>query len=116
MKSLFTLMILIVASAISAPAASVILAWDPNPEPDLAGYKIYQAQESGAYDSLNPVAVLGTQTTVTFFEGLEHGQTYYWVATAYNTGGMESAFSNEVSVTFSAAPGKPQVLRIIPNN
>ena len=31
----------------AAHAADVTVAWDPNPEPDVAGYKIYYGNQSG---------------------------------------------------------------------
>jgi hypothetical protein len=72
---------------------SVSLVWDENTEPDLAGYKIYYGLSSGDYD--NSVDV-GNQTTCTL-TNLEGDTTYYIAATAYNTQGMESDFSNEVT-------------------
>ena len=39
--------------------------------------------------------------------------TYYFAATAYDTEGNESGYSNEVSATLdTTAPGSPQGLRI----
>jgi hypothetical protein len=74
------------------PAAQVSLAWDPNAETDLAGYKIYIGYAPRTY-SWSIDAGKQTQGTVT---GLEDGNTYYLALTAYNTGGSESGFSNEV--------------------
>ena len=68
------------------------LLWDPNTEPDLAGYKIYYGYVSGGYEYSVDV---GNQTTYTL-TGLDPNQTYYISATAYNIGGYESDFSNEV--------------------
>jgi len=77
----------------SAWAAQIRLAWDPNSEPDLAGYKIYYGTASGTYT--NSITV-GNVTTCTL-TGLPDGQTYYIAATAYDTSGDESGYSNEVS-------------------
>ncbi|MGA2260075.1 MAG: dockerin type I domain-containing protein [Acidobacteriota bacterium] len=84
------------ALLLAAPllAADVKLAWDPNSESDLAGYKVYYGKAPGVYGA--PIS-LGTQTTYTV-TGLAPG-TYYFAVTAYNTTGLESGFSNEVSTT-----------------
>src|SRR3989441_12234822 len=74
-------------------AAPVTLAWDPNAEPDLAGYKLYYGFSSGSY----PLSVdVGNLTTYTL-SGLLEGRIYYFATTAYNLSLAESGFSNEVS-------------------
>jgi hypothetical protein len=79
-------------------AGEATLSWDPNAEPTLAGYKIYYGTTSGTYGApLNA----GNATTFTV-TGLGPG-TYYFALTAYDTSGIESGFSNEVSKTFEAA-------------
>ncbi len=76
-----------------AMAAQVTLTWDANTEPDLAGYKVYYGTAPGAYGT--PIDV-GNVTTYTV-TGLADGQTYYFAATAYDTVGNESGYSNEVA-------------------
>jgi hypothetical protein len=77
------------------PVRQVTLEWDPNTEPNLAGYRLYVGTTSGAYGrSVN--AGLATSCTVTDLLG---GHTYYFAATAYNTSGAESTKSNEVTYT-----------------
>jgi hypothetical protein len=76
-----------------ALSAQVTLAWDPNSESDLAGYKLYRGTTSGSYGV--PVSV-GKVTTYTD-NTLEPGVTYYFALTAFDTEGFESGFSNEVS-------------------
>lgn len=78
----------VVAGAIT----QATLEWDPNSEPDLAGYKLHYGPASRSYDTVIDV---GNQTTYTLTD-LEVGETYYIAATAYNTSGMESGYSNEV--------------------
>jgi len=68
------------------------LEWDPNSEPDLAGYKLHYGLASRSYDTTIDV---GNRTTYTITD-LEVGETYYIAATAYNTSGLESGYSNEV--------------------
>jgi hypothetical protein len=74
-------------------AASLTLAWDPNTEPDLAGYKIYYGTRSEDYDVAIDVGHV-MQYTVW---GLEPETRYYLALTAYDTSWNESDFSWEVS-------------------
>jgi len=77
--------------------ASVSLAWNPNPEKDIAGYWIYRSTTSGKGYSrvnLNPV------TTTSFVDtSVAPGLTYYYAVTAVSTSGEESPKSNEVQAT-----------------
>lgn len=84
----------------AAWGAQVTLAWDPNSEPDLAGYKLYRGQSAGVYDRTVDV---GNVTTFTDTD-LQTDVTYYFVVTAYNTAGLESDPSNEVSFLAPNAP------------
>ena len=70
----------------------VTLEWDPNTEPDLAGYNIYWGYASGDYTFS---ADVGNQTTYTVTD-LIPGMTYYYAATAYDTDDLESDYSDEV--------------------
>lgn len=76
-------------------AGDAILSWTPNTDSDLAGYKVYYGTVSRRYGA--PITV-GNQTAYTV-TGLGLG-TYYFVLTAYDAAGNESAFSNEISKTF----------------
>lgn len=105
---LFSLIVLTVAPG---EAASVRLQWDTptypdgTPVTDLAGYRVYYGQTSQSYAvSLNVSDYLTANVS-----GLAKGQTYYFAVTTYNTAGLESPFSNEVtavtpSANFSATP------------
>ncbi len=74
-------------------ASQIRLAWDPNTESDLAGYKVYYGTTSGTYGT--PIDA-GNVTTYTM-TGLTLGQTYFITVTAYDTSPNESGYSNEVS-------------------
>lgn len=88
----------------------VTLYWDANGEIDLAGYKIYRSPTSGTgYIQIGTVGVMAQPTFIT--PPLGNG-THYFVVTAYNTGGMESGYSNQVSKTIAMAPAPPKGLRL----
>jgi subtilisin-like proprotein convertase family protein len=78
----------------------VTLQWDTNSETDLAGYKLYYGQTNTAATIVNT-----TRTSVTL-TNLTVGKTYYFYATAYNTSGLESVPSSQVTYTIpqSTAP------------
>jgi hypothetical protein len=80
-------------SASFAFAADVTLAWNPNAEEDLAGYRIYYGTASGDYDY---ALELGNQTEYTVTDLVE-GLLYYFSATAYDLSGNESDYSNEIA-------------------
>lgn len=80
--------------------ATFTLAWDPNSEPDLAGYKLYYGTSSGSYQQSINVGNL-TQYSLS---NLQDGVTYYFAVTAYDTEGNESGYSNEVSARENLPP------------
>jgi hypothetical protein len=86
---------LIPATLPSVEAAEVALEWEPNTEPELAGYMVYRGTSSGNYTSSIDV---GNTTTCTI-SGLDEGKTYYFAATAYDADKNESGYSNEISYT-----------------
>jgi hypothetical protein len=75
-----------------AYSIEVTLAWDPNEEPDLDGYKIYYGTSSRNYSNTVDVG----NTTQYTISGLNDGVTYYFAATAYDAYENESDFSEEV--------------------
>jgi len=75
--------------------SSAALTWDPNTDPDLASYRIYQSTTPGLYGTAIATVPAGASTyTVT---GLTMGSTYYFRITAVDSAGNESLPSNEVS-------------------
>ena len=79
------------------------LAWDPNIEPDLAGYKIYYGTEL-PYTMLD----VGNQTTATLTD-LQPELTYTIYATAFNTAGLESDPSTPITYTVPAVAVPPSI-------
>ena len=90
---------------------TVTLAWDANSEPDLAGYKVYWGRSSGHYDN-TPVPTVAPSANPSFTTPSLPNGTWYFAVTAYNSAGMESGYSNEVSKTIATAPAPPKGLRI----
>jgi hypothetical protein len=72
----------------------VTVLWDPNPEPDIAGYKVFYGTSSGNYTDCITVNSTQTSCEVT---GLQGGNTYYFAVKAVDASGQESEFSSEVS-------------------
>lgn len=86
---------------VSQGNASISLSWtapleneDGSVLTDLAGYVIYYGTSAGDYDS--SVRITNAGITTYLLEGLTPG-TYYLVATAVNTAGVESRPSNAIT-------------------
>jgi len=115
LRSLFVLLACLSLAFVATPAQAqqVQLAWDApvqangTPVPNIAGYKLYYGLQSGHYQTAIPVGMATTYTVT----NVSAGQTYYFAATAYDSTGTESAFSNEVSVTPGAIP--QQQMRVV---
>ena len=80
----------------SVHSHSVVLTWDASTSPDVVGYNVYRSGVSGGpYARLNgstPVPALTYTDTV-----VQAGLTYYYVVTAVDSEGNESAYSNQAS-------------------
>ena len=76
---------------------SVIVQWNSNKEPDLAGYYVFRGMQSRKYDV---VVDVGLDTSYTINE-LIPGQRYYFAVKSYDLAGNESLFSKEVSIVIS---------------
>lgn len=99
-------------------AADLKITWQPNREPDLAGYFVYYGVQTGFY---NYRLAAGRQTNYTIRD-LKPGATYFIAVTAIDTAGNESAFSKQIRVRMPEAPGednavpeKHQLLPSFPN-
>ncbi|MBS0184052.1 MAG: fibronectin type III domain-containing protein [Nitrospira sp.] len=79
----------------ASSSSSVTLTWNANTERDLAGYRVYRATSSGTYGA--PIATIQGNMPNYIATGLQFGTTYFFVVTAFDIAGNESAYSNEVS-------------------
>lgn len=87
-----------------------------DPNTCLAGYNIYYGTATGTY-TLGPINIPNPTIVTYTVTGLQNNTTYYFVATAYNAGGQESAFSGEASkIIPPIRPGPPTGLTVSPDN
>jgi hypothetical protein len=76
-----------------ARGGSLHLIWNASLDPSAVGYTLYHGLNSGAYIwSMN----VGSNLTGTV-TGLTPGLTYYFAVTAYNSNGLQSLFSNQLT-------------------
>jgi hypothetical protein len=101
-------LLLLIGVVSSAVAASISVAWDPNPEPDIVGYQLHYGVASGIYTQTIDV---GNSTSATISD-LVPGITYYLVVTAWNSNSLESPASNEVTFELEA-PAPPGAISSI---
>ena len=91
----------------SALADHLDLAWDPNSEPDLAGYIVYYGTSPQNYTDWVDVGS-ATSTRIT---GLSEDTEYFLSLTAYDVFGNESDFSDEPFQDSSSLGGTSSVYR-----
>ena len=110
MKWSWTMLVLLWAAA--AGAEQLTLAWDASASAAVAGYRVYYGTNAGSYAYETNAGPVLTQAVV-----LPHGGRWFFAATAYDTHGLESDFSNEVSWDTKPTPpvlaGEPWV-RVAP--
>jgi hypothetical protein len=105
----FSVLLIALLASVWARAGQITLAWDPNTESDLAGYRVHYGTASGSYSTTVDVDKSNTTCTIT---NLTAGQTYYFAASAYNAAGDSSGYSNEVTTVVDSpnlAPAVPAV-------
>jgi hypothetical protein len=100
--SFFIIAVLFFIMAATANAYDVVLAWDPNAESDLAGYKLYGSEGSPGppYDLIDTYSLddIDPDNPAGQISDLDDNSEYYVVVTAYDLEGNESDYSNEVCV------------------
>lgn len=104
MLGLIALILLVAGGLWALPSAQCNgLTWNPNTEPDLAGYKVYWRTATtipyadiNSFDRGNTVGIIFDTNLPAIGTALRSTR-HYFVATAYDTAGNESGFSNEVS-------------------
>lgn len=79
---------------------ALTLAWDPNSEPDVVGYRVHYGTAASIYTH---TVEAGNETTVQIADLLP-GTTYYLVVTAYNSADLESLPSEEIRFTTPSDP------------
>lgn len=86
--------IALTGTGVQTIAHSATLSWDASTS-TVAGYYVYRGTQSGGpYTKLNSSPVSGLSFTD---NSVQAGQSYFYVATATDSNGVESAFSNEIS-------------------
>ncbi len=86
---------ILLLSIVSAMADSLTITWEPNTEPDLAGYFVYYGTKDRPHGNRIDV---GRQTQY-FIQNLKPGETYYVSVTAVDTAHNESVFLEQFAVT-----------------
>jgi hypothetical protein len=82
-------------TATQSTAHSVTLTWTASTSPGITGYRVYRSGSSGGpYTLMTGSLVSGTSYVDT---SVVAGDTYYYVTTAVNSSGMESAYSNQAT-------------------
>ena len=75
----------------------VQLSWGASSSSGITGYNVYRGGVSGGpYTKINSALVVGTTYSDS---SVQAGKTYFYVTTALNGSGTESAYSNEVQAT-----------------
>lgn len=117
MKRFLISFILMLCLSSTLYAITVTLAWDKNADGITAGYNVYRGTTPGGpYTkiNLNLIPEPTDQTTPQYIDStIPAGSalTYYYVVRAANSGGTESANSNEIAV--NPPPKVPTNLRVV---
>ena len=86
-----------------AGASTVALAWNANPESNIAGYILVYGTSPGSYSASVDVG----STTAYSIASLTSGTRYYFAVRAYNTSGVSGPLSSEVNEVAADAPPPP---------
>jgi Concanavalin A-like lectin/glucanases superfamily/Divergent InlB B-repeat domain/Fibronectin type III domain len=109
-RFLATVASLLVASlSLGHSAQSVTLAWDASSDATIAGYKLRYGTTSG---NPNQIVDVGRVTT-SMVSNLNDATTYYFTVVGYNSAGVESQPSNQISYT---TPGQSSTTYLLTVN
>lgn len=86
--------LLVIGALLQVLTGTLKVAWDPNSEPNLAGYIVLWSTDSGVYRNS---AVLPTKPTEYEIKGLVPGTRYYVIVKAFDDVGAVSPASTEVT-------------------
>ena len=81
-------------AGVTAPQHQVQLSWGASSSSGVTGYNVYRGSVSGGpYTKINSALIVGTTYSDS---SVQAGKTYFYVTTALNGSGTESAYSNQV--------------------
>ena len=107
-RTLVALFALLIVVSSAHAAVGVQIAWDPNPEDNIAGYRVYYGQvDSGVTNSVD----VGLVTTGAVSD-LAFATAYFFYVTAYNAFGLESDPSEILLHTTPAPISNPRPLSL----
>ena len=99
----------------SSDNRDITLRWDASKVPDLAGYKIYyntipgppyNPDRSDYVDEGAPPIIVGSNVTKIVLHGLAESKDYYFAITSFDTKGLESDYSTEMTTRKTVIPKK----------
>ena len=90
--------------------AQVSLTWNKSVDFDFLRYRVYGGTSSNPTAKIDSTAGGNVADTTRTVAGLVNGLTYYFRVTAVDSGGNESAHSNEVNSQPDGSPSKPTLL------
>jgi len=92
--ALFVLFMVCCMPIVSFAGMQLHFEWDPNPEPDIAGYRFFSRQPGQDYNYDDPVWE-GEENNCSIFVD-DQDAVYFYVVRAFDEEGFESGDSNEV--------------------
>lgn len=93
----FIISFIVVVPVVYSADRKITLSWTLNTETDMYVYRVYQSTKRGTYNTSNVVATVDKSINKVNLIIPQDNRTYYFVVTALDNGGKESAYSNEVS-------------------
>jgi fibronectin type 3 domain-containing protein len=93
----FIISFMVVIPVVYSAERKITLTWTLNTEADMSLYRVYQSTKRGTYNVNNIITTVDKSINRVnlFLPG--DNKTYYFVVTALDNTGKESAYSNEVS-------------------